>query len=245
MTRLSKQIQDEFISVRLRPGNMLIYTVRNAILESVKKAVGNFYGSVLDVGCGFMPYRQMVESNPNIEKYTGMDLEQPTYYGDVEPDLKWNGTQIPLDDASVDCVMATEFLEHYPDPERILKEILRVIKPDGRFFATVPFIWNLHEVPYDEYRYTPYSLERHLKNAGFKGIKIEPLGGWNLSLAQMIGLWVAFSKMHRIIRAVLRIILFPVYVLLIKTDRKPAEFDGYENSMFIGLSITARGSKSL
>jgi SAM-dependent methyltransferase len=236
---LSKQIREEFISIPLRPRNMLIYTVRNAILKGITEAAATFYGTVLDLGCGFMPYRQVVESNPSVDKYIGMDLEKPTYYGSVEPDLKWNGTEIPLDDCSVDCVMATEFLEHYPEPERILEEILRVVKPDGVFFATVPFVWNLHEVPYDEYRYTPYSMERHLKNAGFKAIKIEALGGWNMSLAQMIGLWVTFSKMHRITRAFLRVILFPVYVLLVKTDKKPKKFDGFENSMFIGLNVTA------
>ena len=237
---LSEQIQEDFISVRLRPKNMLIYTARNGILRSVTEASDAFYGTVLDVGCGVMPYRKMMESNPNVEKYIGMDLEKPAYYGQVEPDLKWNGTRIPLDEASVNCVMATEFLEHYSEPERILSEIMRVLKPNGRFFATVPFIWNLHEVPYDEYRYTPYSIERHLKNAGFKEIKIEALGGWNMSAAQMIGLWVTFSKMNRIMRAFFRVILFPVYVLLIKTDKKPEKFDNFENSMFTGLAITAR-----
>ncbi len=240
MRSLSRQIREDFISVRLRPKNMLIYTVRNGILKSVREAVGDFYGTVLDVGCGFMPYRNMVESNPKVEKYIGMDLEQPTYYGLVEPDLKWSGTRIPLDDASVDCVMVTEFLEHYPEPDQILTEIARILKPSGRFFATVPFIWNLHEVPYDEYRYTPYSIERHLRNAGFKEIKIEALGGWNMSLAQMIGLWVTFAKMNRIMRSFFRVVLFPVYVLLIKTDKKPEKFDNFGNSMFTGLAITSR-----
>jgi SAM-dependent methyltransferase len=125
------------------------------------------------------------------------------------------------------------------EPEKILKEIWRVTKPGGRFFATVPFIWNLHEIPFDEYRYTPYSLERHLVNAGYKNVEIKALGGWNRSVAQMIGLWLTFSTMHRFARLILSYLLFPVYVLLIKTDRRPTRFDGGENSMFSGLSVTA------
>lgn len=218
---------------------MCFYPVRAAILESVKNETKTFYGQILDVGCGFMPYRKLIESNPQVEKYVGMDLEKPTYYGHIEPDLRWNGEKIPLADNTVDCVMATEFLEHYAEPEKILKEIRRVLKPGGRFYATVPFIWNLHEIPYDEYRYTPYSLERHLVNAGYKDVEIKTLGGWNRAFAQMIGLWLNFSKMNCFTRIVLSYTLFPFYVWLIKTDEKPICFDGYENSMFSGLSVTA------
>lgn len=236
---LQDQINTEFLSVSLRPKNMLIYTARTSILASVKEETRSFYGTVLDVGCGFMPYREIVVSNPHVEKYIGMDLEASGLYSAAEPSLKWNGETIPLPDESVDCVMATEFLEHYSEPEKILAEILRVIKPGGRFFATVPFIWNLHEIPHDEYRYTPYSLEKHLTRVGFANIEIKALGGWNKSLAQMIGLWAEFSRMPGFVRSLIKAALFPLYFLLIKTDRKPAAFDGFENSMFPGLSVTA------
>ncbi len=236
---IEKQIEEEFLSVRLRPANMVFYTARTMILESVKKETASFHGSVLDVGCGFMPYRGIITSNPNVENYIGMDLEGSDLYSNVEPDLKWNGEHIPLKDENVDCVMATEFLEHCSDPEKILLEMLRVMKPGGKFFATVPFIWNLHEIPHDEYRYTPYSIEKHLTRAGFKCIEINALGGWNMSLAQMIGQWAGFSPMNRFVRSAMKALLFPPYALLIKTDRKPTTFDGFENSMFTGLSITA------
>jgi SAM-dependent methyltransferase len=237
---VEKQIEEEFLSIPLRPRTMFFYSARTAILESVKQESRLFYGTVLDVGCGFMPYKKLIEANPKVKKYVGMDLEKPAYYGQMEPDLKWNGRHIPLEDESIDCVMATEFLEHYAEPENALNEIRRVLRPDGRLFATVPFLWNLHEVPYDEYRYTPYSIERHFSNAGFKEIEIKALGGWNLSFAQMIGLWVTFSKMSGFTRAVMKKLLFPFYVWLVKTDRKPTGFDGSDNSMFTGLSITAR-----
>lgn len=222
---------------------MLFYSPRTAILESVTVESKSFYGTVLDVGCGFMPYKKIIEANPEVKKYIGMDFE-PTAAGiynvRVEPDLKWDGREIPLEDESIDCVMATEFLEHYAQPENVLREIRRVLKPNGKIFATVPFVWNLHEIPHDEYRYTPYSIERHFESAGFREINVKALGGWNLSLAQMLGLWVTFAKMHSVTRALMRKLLFPFYALLVKTDRKPTEFDGWQNSMFTGLSITAR-----
>ena len=239
---IEEQIEREFLAVTLRPRNMLIYAPRTSILAAVKRETAAFQGDVLDVGCGYMPYRLIIESNKNVSSYKGLDLEQPTYYGNVTPDLTWDGSSIPLEEESVDCVMATEFLEHYSDPEAILGEMKRVLKPSGKIFCTVPFIWNLHEVPYDEYRYTPYSLRRHFEAAGFTNIKIRPLGGWNLAMAQMIGLWVTFGGQMNTFRRLIRMAVFPIFAVLVKTDRVRETFDGHLGSMFPGLSITAEKS---
>lgn len=237
---IDEEISRQFIDIDLRPGTMFYYVPRTTILRAVREAAASFSGTVLDLGCGFMPYRKFVESKPNVEKYIGIDLEKSAIYGQVEPDMTWDGTRIPLEDATIDCVMATEFLEHHSEPGVVLGEIFRVLKPRGVLFATVPFIWNLHEVPHDEYRYTPYSMRRILENAGFGDISIKGLGGWNASLAQMIGLWITFVKMRGIVRTALKMLIFPVFALLVKTDRRPEIFDAEQNSMFNGLSIMAR-----
>ena len=56
--------------------------------------------------------------------------------------------------------------------------------------AAAKCLWPLHDVPYDECRYTPFAIKRHLRNAGFEQFRLKPLGGWDASLAQMIGLWI-------------------------------------------------------
>jgi SAM-dependent methyltransferase len=241
---MDKSIEKEFISLSLRPRNMTFYSPRSSILRCIKEETADFYGTVLDVGCGFMPYKELIEAKGRVKHYLGLDLEQPTYYGAVEPQLKWDGQTIPLDDGSVDCVMATEFLEHHADPEKVLREMRRVLRTGGIFFGTVPFIWNLHEIPFDEYRYTPYAIERHLKNAGFVEVKIRPLGGWNLAFAQMIGLWLGFSPMSRFSREVLKLLFFPLYAILVRTDKRFEGFDGAARSMYSGLCIRARAQMS-
>jgi len=240
MSDIEKIIKEQFLAIPLRPSTMTFYTVRRSIAECVRGRTASFRGTVLDVGCGFMPYRSLILSNGIVTEYIGMDLPQSDIYGAVQPDLVWDGSSIPLPDGSVDCVLATEFLEHHSDPEAVLAELWRVMRPGGELVATVPFIWNLHEIPHDEYRYTPFSLERHFRNARFESVEVATLGGWNRSLAQMLGLWVGFSKMGRVTRRIMRLLLFPVYVLLIRTDRPVGKFDGFENSMFTGLCVTAR-----
>lgn len=150
----------------------------------------------------------------------------------------WDGSRIPLEDASVDSAMATEVLEHCPDPLLVLREIRRVIKPGGVFFFTVPFLWPLHDVPRDEYRYTPFALERLLEVAGFSDIQVEGLGGWDASLAQVLGLWARRRPMQPWKRSLVSRLLVPLLAWLLKTDRTPDRF--VEGTMCLGFCGTAR-----
>src|SRR5829696_7851268 len=46
---------------------------------------------------------------------------------------------LPLEHASVDLVWCSEVLEHVADGAQLLQEVRRVLRPDGRLLATVPF----------------------------------------------------------------------------------------------------------
>jgi len=205
-------------------------------LRALKDALGNFSGSLLDIGCGHQPYRKLVLSAPSkATKYIGLDLAENIYQ---QPDLVWDGRQVPLPDASVDSCLLTEVLEHCPDPEGVLREVARVLRPGGFMFLTVPFIWPIHTVPNDQFRYTPFALRRILENAGFSYPAIEATGGRHAVLALTLGLWVRrralTSRVHVVTRAVLSFLLWPVIWLLLKMDRRPDRFE--ESTMIVGLS---------
>jgi SAM-dependent methyltransferase len=212
-----------------------LFVVRRGILNALSDHLAFLKGTVLDVGCGHKPYKSLVLGYPSqAEKYIGLDVANDTYQ---EPDIKWDGKLIPLHSASVECALATEVFEHCPDPERIMGEVLRVLKPGGVLFFTVPFLWPLHDVPHDEYRYTPFALERHLENAGFAQVQLKALGGWDASLAQMIGLWTLRRPMSTRKRAIFSRLAVPFVRYLAKHDTLPTEF--YEGSMITGISATA------
>jgi len=225
----------EFINISLEIKNLDRFYVRTSILKALKAVLPKFKGDLLDVGCGKMPYKEYILKNSSVVKYVGLDIEDALIYDSaIQPDFTWNGVLMPFEDNSYDCAFGTEVLEHCPEPEIILKEVLRVLKQEGVFFFTVPFLWNLHEVPHDEYRYTPFSLQRHLKNAGFKDIEIKALGGWHASMAQMLGLWVRRSPMSSRKRDFLSVILKPIIKFLIKLDSK-TEVHFVSGQMITGL----------
>lgn len=192
----SQFIQKYFLNIQLGEDMMEVYVPRKAILAAVQKCGGLLKGEVLDVGCGQMPYRELLlQQNKNITRYIGLDLEVSSVHDTSIADLHWDGHVIPLPDASVSSVIVTEVLEHSFKPTEMLREIHRVMRTGGVLFFTVPFLWPLHEVPHDAYRYTPFSLKAHLEEAGFENIIIQSLGGWYASFAQMLGLWFSQTKL--------------------------------------------------
>jgi SAM-dependent methyltransferase len=233
-------IIDNFTNIPFTKDNLDSYFIRTSIFKALISSLPQFNGMLLDIGCGKMPYKNYILKNSNIKQYIGLDIESALVYdAQVKPDYTWNGEKMPFENDSFECAFGTEVLEHCPEPEIVLKEVLRVLQPDGVFFFTVPFLWNLHEVPHDEYRYTPFSLERHLRNSGFKEIEIKATGGWHASMAQMLGLWVRRSPMSARKRNALSLVLKPIIKFLIKMD-KPEQVVFKEGQMITGLYGTAK-----
>jgi SAM-dependent methyltransferase len=209
------------------------YLHRKAILAAVEESLPLFSGRLLDYGCGRMPYKNYILEHSGVSEYIGLDIETALNYDNVKPDALWNGTTIPFPDGHFDVVLATEVFEHVHGLEPALHEICRVLKQDGILFFTMPYVWPLHEVPNDEYRYTPFALEKIFKRSGFSEMEIKPTGGWNATLAQMLGLWVRRNPMSKRKKMFLSYMMRPVIKALLNRDTKPSEYS--ENTMIPGL----------
>jgi SAM-dependent methyltransferase len=222
-----------------KPINIDTFFIKSSIFNSLKIFLPDLTGYLLDVGCGQMPYKSLVTSPPSrVTRYIGLDLKGNSIHKN-NPDITWKDGKIPLSDNAVDCAICTEVLEHCIDPDKVLMEIYRVLKPGGLLFFTVPFLWPLHEVPYDNYRYTPFSLEFHLKKSGFTQIELRSLGGWDASLAQMLGLWIRRRPMRKWLRICFSYLFWPFVLLLYKVDNSD-RVSFKENSMFTGIAGSAR-----
>lgn len=149
------------------------YLIRRGLASAIRERAVAMKGKLLDFGCGARPYESIFE----VEEYIGLDIEESGHPSKGKrADIYYDGKTIPLADASVDHVFAAEVFEHVFNPVELFREILRVLKPGGTFLMTCPFIWPLHEEPYDYARYTPYALEAMLSEAGFKSASTEKAG---------------------------------------------------------------------
>jgi SAM-dependent methyltransferase len=137
---------------------------------------------IVDVGAGDAPYRELFEHC----RYIATDWQGSVHEHALEVDVVAPADELPLADASADAVLCTQMLEHVPDPRAVLGEIARILHPGGRAFITVPFVWELHELPHDYWRFTPASLARLMEDAGFRDIDVNSRTDCFTSLAQLM-----------------------------------------------------------
>ena len=143
--------------------------------RDLKIELATAHGDVLDVGAGAQPYRPLL---PADSRYRAIDIAiAGEAFGYNLPDIEYfEGDRWPVEDSSVDVVLATETLEHVPEPAVFLAESRRVLRPGGRIVLTVPFAARWHYIPHDYWRYTPSSLRNLLKAAGFAEVVVHARG---------------------------------------------------------------------
>lgn len=74
---------------------------------------------------------------------------------DVVADLQ----HLPVKSQSIDLILNIAVLEHVPDPQSVVAEFHRTLKPDGKVLCYVPFMQGFHASPYDFQRYTSEGLK--------------------------------------------------------------------------------------
>jgi SAM-dependent methyltransferase len=150
---------------------------------------------VLDLGCGsgrFVAALRDAGADPVGVEIAEAALERARAVAPgadlrlLEPD-----GSIPLEHGSVDLVWCSEVLEHVADGVELLREVRRVLRPDGRLLVTVPFHgrvkaaaialmrFDAHFDPQGQHVrfYTRASLAASLRAAGLEPLSIEAAGG--------------------------------------------------------------------
>lgn len=143
---------------------------RTRNFEYVKEAFNDLSdeASVLDLGAGPGQFDELLA---RFAKVVSMDF-RAFATTNVVADLT---KPLPLQSGAFDAVMASNVLEHIPDTRALLAEVRRVLKPGGRFVATIPFMMRVHQKPYDFNRYTNFQLEALARTAGFSDVRVEAL----------------------------------------------------------------------
>jgi SAM-dependent methyltransferase len=127
------------------------------------------------MGCGNVPlygvYRDIVTDNVCI------DWEKSLHYNphlDLTIDLR---EELPFEDQSFDTILLTDVLEHIAEPEKVMSESARLLRPSGKLIVGVPFLYWVHEQPHDYYRYTEFALRFLCDRHGLQVAELEPYGG--------------------------------------------------------------------
>ncbi len=161
--------------------NAADYIVMYFLIRDLKTVISKYAsGIILDVGCGNKPYEALF--NTSIENYLGCDVVQSS---ENKVDILCRATDLNVASDSIDTVFSTQVMEHVDNTELMMKECNRVLKKDGVFILSVPFCWELHEEPYDFFRFTKYGLQELCKRNDFEIVELLPNGGKWAAIFQM------------------------------------------------------------
>jgi SAM-dependent methyltransferase len=104
-------------------------TVRLPRRERITRSLAAHLGrvdSLLDIGCGDGKNTQRLGMTAGATRIVGVDVHvrQQTFI-EVQP---YNGRDLPFPDASFDAVSLLDVLHHCEEPERVLREAVRVAR---------------------------------------------------------------------------------------------------------------------
>ncbi|MFV8226702.1 class I SAM-dependent methyltransferase [Christiangramia aquimixticola] len=158
------------------------YLVYKPLIRDIVYAIENYSkGKVLDIGCGNKPYLSYF--NGFSDEYIGCDVIQSS---EKCVDIICDATSIPFQDNTFDTIICTQVIEHVDNHEKLLREIYRLLKPNGHIILSGPMYWHLHEQPYDYFRFTKYGFKYIFEKQGFELLEILPNGGKWSTFGQMV-----------------------------------------------------------
>jgi SAM-dependent methyltransferase len=185
---------------------------------------------VLDAGAGDCRYRPLFAGRRYVAidaavgkglQYAGLDV-----LGDLEV--------LPFREKTFDAACCMNVLEHVRQPEACLREIHRVLKPEGIIYVMVPLFAREHQAPHDYFRYTSYGIRYLLERSGFAVEYVRRWGGYFRVLANILSrasgylfprerawtLRVLFSPMEFLAKPLFSVVVPLLCLCLDPLDRK-------------------------
>jgi ubiquinone/menaquinone biosynthesis C-methylase UbiE len=162
--------------------------------------------TVLDVGCGLGAIDELLVRNYHAAEVVGIDVD-PSLLQSMQSRIETagmtgrirgllvDGGPLPFAERTFDVVFSKDSLVQIPDKPAIFAEVLRVLRPGGRFIASdwlrgggpeystaMLEFFRLEGIAYN--MATLDESAQGLRAAGFEDVEIRDRHGWYLELAQ-------------------------------------------------------------
>lgn len=152
----------------------LDYNLKKGIEKNIRdliKKLGKKKRTLIDYGCGEMPYKFLFPKNIN---YIGVDLKN-NKLADIKISKK---DKLPFNKNEIDVVISTQVIHKIADYNFYLKNINHTLKSKGILFLTTHGNWTFHPLGSgDYYRFTIQGIKKILTDHNFRIVKIAPIVG--------------------------------------------------------------------
>lgn len=187
--------------------------------KSYKKKIGKVLEEydesniILNLGSGPIHFRNRV------------DIINVDVFAFDEVDIVADCESLPIEDNSVDMIINVGMLEHVKNPEAVVHEMFRTLKPTGGGACFLPLMQPFHAAPHDYQRWTLPGVRRlfHEFSNIEAGIAAGPTSGMLWVLQEWISILLSFGsrKLHDIVFMILMLITFPLKYIDILITKYP------------------------
>jgi SAM-dependent methyltransferase len=170
---------------------------------------------VMDLGCGAGDSVDLFRAlDPEVD-WVGVDIEDShEVSGRTRADAEFvtfDGQRLPFEDASFDLVYCKQVLEHVESPHELLREVARVLKPQGSFAGSTSQLEAFHSRSI--FNWTPYGFTVTAEGVGLEVVELRPvIDGLTLVTWRALGLprcfhrwWARESPGYRVIEVASRV----------------------------------------
>ncbi len=203
-----------------------------AKIQGFLKKYGKFYYTLIDI---FSPVLLLPKAKKRIKEIISTHAKEkivveigsgPRYFlqnrdiinVDIFPfsevDILADATSLPFQSNSIDTIINIALLEHVNNTAACMKEMYRVLKPEGTAVCFVPFIQPYHAAPHDYFRWTHSGVQKLFSD--FRKIDIITSQGPTSGMLWVFQEWIAIllsfgnKSIHDIVFLTIMVISFPL-----------------------------------
>jgi SAM-dependent methyltransferase len=138
-------------------------------------------------------------------------------------DVVGDAYKLPYRDNSVSAIFCEAVLEHLEFPETAVKEMYRVLAPEGHVFAATPFLQAYHAYPNHFQNFTLTGQQRLFTRNGFELVSSGSCVGPTYVLSEIIQCYVRYYIPYPVRNNIVIAALQYFFAILRRLDRKVAE----------------------
>ena len=169
------------------------YSTRNLVRLCKENATDKLTLVVHSEDVDFKPYFKNAVSITKREDVDA-DLHCDLFYTDLGK----------MDAESFDVILCTGLLEHVPDPQRLIDDLYKLLRPGGKLILSASAVFSVHEGPNNFFHFTKYGMELLLNN--FSRMTIKGSCGPFENIGIQIQRILIQSKINPLIRPLLEIL---------------------------------------
>ena len=164
-----------------------------------------FKGKILDVGAG---RERGLFQKIKKENWLVVDID-----ASLDPDIVAPVEKLPFKKNYFSTIKATDLFGYVENPQKGFEECFRVLKKNGNFIFSTPYMTPYDNEQHDSQRFTEFKLRKILKGNGFEIIKFKSQGYFFTVWADMTRDWI-----HHLIlplRYLCYVVVYPILDALV------------------------------